>query len=118
MDNIGASDRGKAVAGLFTGQLMDVCLRRPLPRTCNQPLVPPPKNLKPQKTASKFWEHYVYIANSMNSLRHRSNRCGEERIFFRDYRSSRAYPCAPGTMAGFSFPAFGATVVCRHLDRF
>jgi len=72
-----------------------------------------------EDVASKFWEHYVYIANSMNSLHDRSKSLwDEEDGFFYDYLLSREHkpiPVRTRTMVGF-VPMFGASVVPATLS--
>jgi hypothetical protein len=64
--------------------------------------------------ASKFWEHFIYIANSMNSLTDsRLSLWDEQDGFFYDELTTpddKEVPIRARTMVGF-VPIFGATVV-------
>jgi hypothetical protein len=64
--------------------------------------------------ASKFWEHYVYIANSMNNRQDPKNSLWDEKDgFFYDHLISKyhdPFPVRARTMVGF-VPMFGATTV-------
>jgi hypothetical protein len=62
------------------------------------------KNPIYEGVASKFWEHYIFIANSMNSLHDPTNSLwDEEDGFFCDHLISRQHkpiPIRARTMAG------------------
>jgi hypothetical protein len=72
------------------------------------------KNPVFEDLASKFWEHFVYIANSMNSLTDpQQSLWHEEDGFFYDHLTTpkcETIPIRARTMVGF-VPLFGATVV-------
>ena len=72
-----------------------------------------------EDVASKFWEHYIYIANAMNNLRDPKKSLWDEQDgFFYDQLISPDHehtPVRARTMVGF-VPMFGAsTVPDRHL---
>jgi hypothetical protein len=72
--------------------------------------------------ASKFWEHFIYIANAMNSLRDPKRSLWDEQDgFFYDNLISHGQPpvaVRARTMVGF-VPMFGATTVpADAFDRF
>ena len=72
------------------------------------------KNPVYEDLASKFWEHFVYIANSMNSLTDPSQSLWDEQDgFFYDHLTApdgEAIPMRGRTMVGF-VPMFGASAV-------
>ena len=72
------------------------------------------KNPVYEDLASKFWEHFVYIANSMNSLTDpKKSLWHEEDGFFYDHLTTpdcETIPIRARTMVGF-VPLFGATAV-------
>jgi hypothetical protein len=80
------------------------------------------KNPIYEDVASKFWEHYIFIANSMNSLRDpRKSLWDEKDGFFYDHLISANHepiPIRARTMVGF-VPIFGAaTVPAYTFDRY
>jgi hypothetical protein len=76
------------------------------------------KNPVYEDLASKFWEHFVYIANSMNSLTNpKKSLWHEQDGFFYDHLTTpdgETIPIRARTMVGF-VPMFGATVVDADL---
>ena len=123
MDNIGAFDRGKLPPGYLLGQADGTSWMAAFAKNMQSTaLLLAEKNPAYEDVASKFWEHYVYIANSMNSLHDPSKSLwDEEDGFFYDYLLSREHkpiPVRARTMVGF-VPMFGATVVpAGTFDRF
>ena len=69
MDNIGAFDRGKLPPGYMLGQADGTSWMAAFARSMlSIALLLAEQNPVYEDLASKFWEHFVYIANSMNSL--------------------------------------------------
>ncbi len=69
MDNIGAFDRGKLPPGYMLGQADGTSWMAAFARSMlSIALLLAERNPVYEDLASKFWEHFVYIANSMNSL--------------------------------------------------
>jgi hypothetical protein len=115
MDNIGAFDRGKLPPGYLLGQADGTSWMAAFARSMlSIALILAEQNPVYEDLASKFWEHFVYIANSMNSLTDRSKSLWhEEDGFFYDHLttpSGETMPIRARTMVGF-VPLFGATVV-------
>jgi hypothetical protein len=80
------------------------------------------KNPIYEDVASKFWEHYVFIANSMNSKRDPSKSLwDEEDGFFYDHLISREHkpmPIRARTMVGFVSIFGTSTVPASTFDRY
>ncbi len=115
MDNIGAFDRGKLPPGYLLGQADGTSWMAAFARSMlSNALLLAEQNPVYEDLASKFWEHFVYIANSMNSLTDRAKSLWhEEDGFFYDQLttpSGETMPIRARTMVGF-VPLFGATVV-------
>ena len=115
MDNIGAFDRGKLPPGYMLGQADGTSWMAAFARSMlSIALVLAERNPIFEDLASKFWEHFVYIANSMNSLTDpRKTLWHEQDGFFYDHLTSpsgETVPIRARTMVGF-VPLFGATAV-------
>jgi hypothetical protein len=115
MDNIGAFDRGKLPPGYMLGQADGTSWMAAFARSMlSIALLLADQNPVYENLASKFWEHFIYIANSMNSLTDsRLSLWNEEDGFFYDeltLPNGDEVPIRARTMVGF-VPLFGATVV-------
>ena len=115
MDNIGAFDRGKLPPGYLLGQADGTSWMAGFARSMlSIALILAERNPVYEDLASKFWEHFVYIANSMNSLSDPKKTLWHERDgFFYDHLTTpdgETIPIRARTMVGF-VPLFGATVV-------
>ena len=123
MDNIGAFDRDNLPAGYLLGQADGTSWMAAFAKSMlATALVLAEKNPNYQDLASKFWEHYVYIANSMNSRTDPKNTLWDEQDgFFYDHLISpnhESFPVRARTMVGF-VPMFGAsTVPADAFDRY
>jgi hypothetical protein len=115
MDNIGAFDRDNLPPGYLLGQadgtswmaafaknMLSIALRL----AERDPVY--------EDLASKFWEHYIYIASSMNNPLDSENSLWDEQDgFFYDYLYSahgKGFPVRARTMVGF-VPMFGGTTI-------
>jgi hypothetical protein len=119
MDNIGAFDRGKLPPGYMLGQADGTSWMAAFARSMlSIALLLAERNAVYEDLASKFWEHFVYIANSMNSLSDpKKSLWNEQDGFFYDHLttpSCETIPIRARTMVGF-VPLFGATVVDADL---
>lgn len=115
MDNIGAFDRGKLPTGYMLEQADGTSWMAAFARSMlSIALLLAGQNPVYEDLASKFWEHFVYIANSMNSLSDPSRSLWhEEDGFFYDQLtkpSGESLPIRARTVVGF-VPLFGATAV-------
>ena len=115
MDNIGAFDRGKLPPGYMLGQADGTSWMAAFARSMlTIALILAEKNRIYEDLASKFWEHFIYIANSMNSLTEPHKSLWHEGDgFFYDHLTTpdgETIPIRARTMVGF-VPLFGATVV-------
>ncbi len=123
MDNIGAFDRGKLPPGYLLGQADGTSWMAAFAKSMfSAALLLAETNPAYEDLASKFWEHYVYIANSMNSQDNSAMSLWDERDgFFYDHLISPEGKCIPvraRTMVGF-VPMFGAsTVPANTFDRY
>jgi Glycosyl hydrolase family 63 C-terminal domain len=123
MDNIGVFDRDKLPPGYLLGQADGTSWMAAFAKNmCSIALLLAEKNPNYEDVASKFWEHYIIIANSMNSLRDPSKSLWDERDgFFYDHLISAHHapiPIRARTMVGF-VPIFGAsTVPADTFDRY
>ncbi len=123
MDNIGAFDRGKLPPGYMLGQADGTSWMAAFAKTMfSLALLLADQDPTYEDLASKFWEHFIYIANSMNNL-HDPKRSlwDEEDGFFYDQLiapDGSRFPIRARTMVGF-VPMFGATTVhVGAFDRF
>jgi len=115
MDNIGAFDRDNLPPGYLLGQADGTSWMAAFAKSMlSTALLLAEKNPIYQDLASKFWEHYVYIANSMNNRQDPMNSLWDEQDgFFYDHLISRQhepFPVRARTMVGL-VPMFGATTV-------
>jgi hypothetical protein len=123
MDNIGAFDRDKLPPGYLLGQADGTSWMAAFAKNMySLALLLAEKNPIYEDVASKFWEHYIFIANSMNSLRDPSESLWDEKDgFFYDHLISAQHepiPIRARTMVGF-VPIFGASTVPAHtFDRY
>ncbi len=115
MDNIGAFDRDKLPPGYFLGQADGTSWMAAFAKSMlSTALLLANQNPAYEDLASKFWEHYVYIANAVNS-QHDSQKSlwDEEDGFFYDSvfsKENEEFPVRARTMVGF-VPIFGASTV-------
>jgi hypothetical protein len=115
MDNIGVFDRDHLPPGYLLGQADGTSWVAAFAKSMlSTALLLAEKNPIYEDVASKFWEHYIYIANAMNS-RHdpRNSLWDEEDGFFYDHLFSpegERFPVRARTMVGF-VPMFGVTTV-------
>jgi len=123
MDNIGAFDRDNLPPGYLLGQADGTSWMAAFAKNMlATALLLAEKSPNYQDLASKFWEHYVYIAHSMNNRRDPKNSLWDEQDgFFYDHLISRNHepiPVRARTMVGF-VPMFGAsTVPADTFDRY
>ena len=115
MDNIGVFDRDQLPPGYLLGQADGTSWMAAFAKSMmTTALLLAERNPTYEDVASKFWEHYIYIANSMNSLRDRKKSLwDEEDGFFYDQLISGQHepvPIRARTMVGF-VPLFGAQSV-------
>ena len=123
MDNIGVFDRDHLPPGYMLGQADGTSWMAAFAKSMlSIALVLAEKDPAYQDVASKFWEHYLYIANAMNSHSDPKKSLWDEKDgFFYDRLYSRdgeSLPIRARTMVGF-VPLFGAsTVPAGTFDRF
>ena len=123
MDNIGAFDRDNLPPGYLLGQSDGTSWMAAFAKNMlSTALLLAERNPTYQDLASKFWEHYVYIANSMNPRSDSKNTLWDEQDgFFYDHLISPHHepiPVRARTMVGF-VPMFGAsTVPAGTFDRY
>ena len=115
MDNIGVFDRDKLPPGYLLGQADGTSWMAAFAKNLlTIALILAKQNPVYEDVASKFWEHYVYVANAMNSRHDRATSLwDEEDGFFYDHLISRdrePLPLRARTMVGF-VPMFGAATV-------
>ncbi len=123
MDNIGVFDRDSLPPGYMLGQADGTSWMAAFARSMlSIALVLAENDPTYQDVASKFWEHYVYIANAMNSQQDPAKSLWDEKDgFFYDRLYSHngdSVPVPARTMVGF-VPLFAAfTVPAGMFDRF
>jgi hypothetical protein len=123
MDNIGVFDRDKLPQGYLLGQADGTSWMAAFAKNMySLALLLAEKNPTYEDVASKFWEHYIFIANSMNSLRDPNMSLWDEKDgFFYDHLISANHepiPIRARTMVGF-VPIFGASTVPAYtFDRY
>ena len=123
MDNIGVFDRDNLPAGYLLGQADGTSWMAAFAKSMlSTALLLAERNPDYEDVASKFWEHYIYIANAMNSLRDPYKSLWDEQDgFFYDQLISPDHeptPIRARTMVGF-VPMFGAsTVPINTFDRY
>ena len=115
MDNIGVLDRDNLPPGYMLGQADGTSWMAAFAKSMlSTALLLAEQNPAYEDVASKFWEHYIYIANAMNSLRDPyKSLWDEEDGFFYDQLISPDHEPSPiraRTMVGF-VPMFGASTV-------
>ena len=113
MDNISAFDRDRLPPGWLLGQTDGTSWMAAFAKSLFViALALAEKNPPFQDLASKFWEHYIYIANALNS-KNGPSLWDEKDGFFYDTLISARGLCMPvraRTMVGF-VPLFGASTV-------
>ncbi len=123
MDNIGVFDRDNLPAGYLLGQADGTSWMAAFAKSMlSTALLLAERNPDYEDVASKFWEHYIYIANAMNSLHDPYKSLWDEQDgFFYDQLISPDHeptPVRARTMVGF-VPMFGAsTVPVDTFDRY
>ena len=123
MDNIGVFDRDNLPAGYLLGQADGTSWMAAFAKSMlSTALELATQNPGYEDLASKFWEHYIYIANSMNSDSDEQKTLWDaEDGFFYDHlisAKSNMIPIRARTMVGF-VPIFGASVVAADtFDRY
>ncbi|MFO1475575.1 MAG: glucosidase [Verrucomicrobiota bacterium] len=126
MDNIGAFDRGKLPPGYMLGQADGTSWMAAFAKSMmSTALLLAERNPAYEDLASKFWEHFVYIANSMNHLKDPSRSLWDPQDgFFYDHLISDKHEMIPiraRTMVGF-VPLFGISAIrveaCRRYPAF
>ena len=123
MDNIGAFDRDRLPPGYMLGQADGTSWMAAFAKSMlTTALLLAEKNAAYEDSASKFWEHYVYIANALNSLKDPKNSLWDAKDgFFYDHLLSDhldPIPVRARTMVGF-VPLFGASTVRADIfDRY
>ncbi len=123
MDNIGVFDRDNLPSGYLLGQADGTSWMAAFAKSMlSTALLLAERNPDYEDVASKFWEHYIYIANAMNSLRDPYKSLWDEQDgFFYDQLISPDHeptPVRARTMVGF-VPMFGAsTVPVDTFDRY
>jgi Glycosyl hydrolase family 63 C-terminal domain len=115
MDNIGAFDRDNLPPGYLLGQADGTSWMAAFAKNMlSIALTLADRDPVYEDLASKFWEHYIYIAHSMNNPHDSTTSLWDEQDgFFYDYlysgRNTR-FPVRARTMVGF-VPIFGGTAV-------
>jgi Glycosyl hydrolase family 63 C-terminal domain len=123
MDNIGAFDRDNLPPGYLLGQADGTSWVAAFAKNMlSVALCLAERDPIYQDLASKFWEHYVYIASSMNNAHDSEKSLWDEQDgFFYDYLYSEyghSFPVRARTMVGF-VPMFGGTTVAAGtFDRY
>ncbi|HQR44409.1 MAG TPA: glucosidase [Thermoanaerobaculia bacterium] len=115
MDNIGAFDRNDLPAGCLLGQADGTSWMAAFAKSLlTIALKLAERNPVYEDVASKFWEHFVYVANGLNSRSDpASSLWDEEDGFFYDHLLRPGEPPSPiraRSMVGF-VPLFGASTV-------
>jgi hypothetical protein len=123
MDNIGAFDRDNLPPGYLLGQADGTSWMAAFAKNMlSIALTLAERDPVYEDLASKFWEHYIYIAHSMNNPQESPRSLWDEQDgFFYDYlfsRSNERFPVRARTMVGF-VPMFGGTAVAADVfDRY
>ena len=123
MDNIGIFDRDNLPAGYLLGQADGTSWMAAFAKSMlSTALLLAERNPDYEDVASKFWEHYIYIANAMNSRTDPTKSLWDEQDgFFYDQLISPDHETMlirARTMVGF-VPMFGAsTVPVNTFDRY
>jgi len=123
MDNIGAFDRDNLPPGYLLGEADGTSWMAAFAKNMlSIALLLAERDPVYEDLASKFWEHYIYIAHSMNNPRDSTMSLWDEQDgFFYDYLYSekhKGFPVRCRTMIGF-VPMFGGTTVAADtFDRY
>jgi hypothetical protein len=123
MDNIGAFDRDNLPPGYMLGQADGTSWMAAFAKSMlSLALMLAERDPIYEDVASKFWEHYIHIAYSMNNPDDPSMSLWDEQDgFFYDYLYStrhKGFPIRARTMVGF-VPLFGGTTVAADtFDRY
>jgi Glycosyl hydrolase family 63 C-terminal domain len=115
MDNIGAFDRDHLPPGYLLGQADGTSWMATFAKSMlSTALLLAERDPVYEDVASKFWEHFIYIATAMNSQTDPQKSLWDDQDgFFYDYLISAKHeriPVRARTMVGF-VPMFGATTV-------
>ena len=115
MDNISAFDRDRLPPGYMLGQADGTSWMAAFAKSMlSTALLLAERNSAYEDLASKFWEHYIYIANAMNSVSAPQDSLWDaEDGFFYDHLihpDGKREPVRARTMVGF-VPLFGASTV-------
>lgn len=119
MDNIGPFDRGDLPPGYHLGQADGTSWMAAFAKSMlYNAMLLAEHDPAYEDLASKFWEHFIYIANALNG---EDGLWDEQDGFFYDHLSSQRhgrFPVRARTMVGFT-PLFGASAVeASCFDRF
>jgi len=123
MDNIGVFDRGKLPAGYLLGQADGTSWMATFAKSMlATALLLAEHDPTYEDIASKFWEHYIYIANAINSQEGSEKSLWDQRDgFFYDCLISdrgELTPIRARTMVGF-VPLFGTwSIPAETFDRY
>ena len=123
MDNIGAFDRDSLPPGYLLGQADGTSWMASFAKNMlSIALLLAERDPIYEDLASKFWEHYIYIAYSMNNTTDPSMSLWDDQDgFFYDFlytARNRGFPVRARTMVGF-VPLFGgSTVSADTFDRY
>jgi len=115
MDNISAFDRDRLPPGYMLGQADGTSWMAAFAKSMlSTALLLAERNSAYEDLASKFWEHYIYIANAMNSVTAPQDSLWDaDDGFFYDHLThpdGKREPVRARTMVGF-VPLFGASTV-------
>jgi hypothetical protein len=115
MDNIGAFDRDNLPPGYLLGQADGTSWMATFAKSMlSIALLLAERDPVYEDLASKFWEHYIYIAHSMNNPRESPRSLWDEQdgFFYDSLFSSQNehFPVRARTMVGF-VPMFGGTTI-------
>jgi hypothetical protein len=123
MDNIGAFDRDNLPPGYLLGQADGTSWMAAFAKSMlSIALLLAERDAVYEDLASKFWEHYVYIAHALNNPRESPRSLWDEQDgFFYDHLLSgqnEHFPVRARTMVGF-IPMFGgSTIAADTFDRY
>jgi len=123
MDNIGPFDRDNLPPGYLLGQADGTSWMAAFAKNMlSIALILAERDPVYEDLASKFWEHYIYIAYSMNNPRDSTMSLWDEQDgFFYDYLYSekhKGFTIRARTMIGF-IPMFGGSTVAAYaFDRY
>ena len=118
MDNIGAFDRNNLPPGYILGEADGTSWMAAFAKSMlSIALVLAERDPVYEDLASKFWEHYINIASSMNHPRDPEKSLWDEQDgFFYDYlysQQNERIPVRARTMVGF-VPMFGGTTIAAN----